>query len=524
MACFVAFAAALMSITHLAYPRRVNHLLATSDSKLKGEANRLTQAHSTPEPSSDQVTCHECGPVVQLETQSLMWIDDIEAECSIRVYSTSDPKVEIVTITKGQMKDAEDVPARVHSECFTGDILGSQRCDCGQQLHNFLRIMNQEDRGVLMYVRGHEGRGIGLANKIRAYQLQDEGFDTVDANLELGLPIDSRTYLDALAVFRDLGLRTIRIFTNNPDKIAALKPITASIAALASVPTAHSLKYLTTKKERCSHQTVLETLKLQEKLSNATKVPPGNHLGSTFQTHPVDQHALTCRHPTHGNNSVDNSVHNVWRSLFQRPPGDNQWRPTVSRTTLSDVIAAKNALDKAKAALDVAQESFDALIMQQWMLENEDTHAAPLELEDVLGAKANSQEAITAAERVVMTARNHWYDIIRREVEKRSNEEGMAGRWQEMLSGVPPGILPTPVNSVEEPAQLAEKVENARESTKKAAAEMAPAQQKKIGISAAQARLEVEKALPKKATLFSASESDVGDSWRSWFSSLTGAQ
>jgi 6,7-dimethyl-8-ribityllumazine synthase len=115
-----------------------------------------------------------------------------------------------------------------------------------------------------MYVRGHEGRGIGLANKIRAYKLQDEGFDTVDANLKLGLPVDTRTYEDALAVFRDLGLKSIRLFTNNPDKIQSLAAITHSVTALASVACEQNLAYLTTKRERLNHRTVLETFKLPE--------------------------------------------------------------------------------------------------------------------------------------------------------------------------------------------------------------------------------------------------------------------
>lgn len=248
------------------------------------EAYRFSQTHSIPVVSVEQLAAYRSGlqkqlsmsgQKVHLETQSLMWVDDIEAECSMKVYRTSSPSIEIVAITKGRLNDAEAVPARVHSECFTGDILGSKRCDCGQQLHNFLRILNQEERGVLMYVRGHEGRGIGLANKIRAYKLQDEGFDTVDANLKLGLPVDTRTYEDALAVFRDLGIKTIRLFTNNPDKIDALKPITESITALPSIPCQHSLRYLTTKKERCKHRTVLETFKLPEIIPDATKVTIG---------------------------------------------------------------------------------------------------------------------------------------------------------------------------------------------------------------------------------------------------------
>jgi len=212
---------------------------------------------------------------IALETESLMYVDDIEAECVLRVYRTSNPKIEIVTIAKGQLQGAESVPARVHSECFTGDILGSKRCDCGQQLHKFLKIMHEESRGVLMYVRGHEGRGIGLANKIRAYRLQDEGHDTVEANLKLGLPVDTRTYDDALAVFYNLGLKSIRLFTNNPDKMKALLPITKDVVALASVPCKQNLRYLQTKRERLKHQTVLCTFKLPAPTVDTSKLTIG---------------------------------------------------------------------------------------------------------------------------------------------------------------------------------------------------------------------------------------------------------
>jgi 3,4-dihydroxy 2-butanone 4-phosphate synthase/GTP cyclohydrolase II len=233
------------------------------------DARAFSDKHRIPLLNIDQLVAYRRMPAidprrsrVQLESESLMWIDDVEAECRMRVYRCSDPKTEIVTFSKGDVKNREGVPARVHSECFTGDILGSKRCDCGQQLHNFLRILNTEENGVLMYVRGHEGRGIGLANKIRAYKLQDEGFDTVDANLKLGLPVDTRTYEDALAVFRDLGLKTIRLYTNNPLKVESLSCITEAIIPLASVPNQYNEKYLKTKRERCAHRTVLETFKL----------------------------------------------------------------------------------------------------------------------------------------------------------------------------------------------------------------------------------------------------------------------
>eukprot|EP00439_Symbiodinium_sp_Y106_P064625 s3548_g10.t1 len=199
-----------------------------------------------------------------LETQSKMWVDDIQAECQLMAFATPDPKIEIIAVVKGTVRDEDGVPVRVHSECFTGDVLGSQRCDCGQQLHKFMRIMNDSACGVLLYIRGQEGRGIGLFSKIRAYHLQDQGHDTVDANLKLGLPVDIRSYEDALRVLQDLGLKSVRLYTNNPDKMTALKSITQEVAALASVPSAHSAAYLKTKRERLNHRTVLETFKLPE--------------------------------------------------------------------------------------------------------------------------------------------------------------------------------------------------------------------------------------------------------------------
>ncbi|CAJ1380410.1 unnamed protein product, partial [Effrenium voratum] len=199
-----------------------------------------------------------------LETQSRMWVDDIQAECKLLAYATPDPKVEIIAVVKGEVDGQDGVPTRVHSECFTGDVLGSKRCDCGQQLHKFMRIMNEANCAVLLYVKGQEGRGIGLFAKIRAYHLQDEGHDTVDANLKLGLPVDIRTYGDALFVLKDLGVRNIHLYTNNPDKMTALHSMTKEVVAIPSVPCEQSMAYLKTKKERLHHRTVLETFKLPE--------------------------------------------------------------------------------------------------------------------------------------------------------------------------------------------------------------------------------------------------------------------
>eukprot|EP00441_Pelagodinium_beii_P003119 CAMPEP_0197704012 /NCGR_PEP_ID=MMETSP1338-20131121/125725_1 /TAXON_ID=43686 ORGANISM="Pelagodinium beii, Strain RCC1491" /NCGR_SAMPLE_ID=MMETSP1338 /ASSEMBLY_ACC=CAM_ASM_000754 /LENGTH=535 /DNA_ID=CAMNT_0043287911 /DNA_START=561 /DNA_END=2168 /DNA_ORIENTATION=- len=196
-----------------------------------------------------------------LGARSKMWVEEITAETSMHVYSgTADPSLEIVAVVKGAVAEQEGVACRIHSECFTGDVLASQRCDCGQQLHRFLRIMNEESYAVLLYIRGQEGRGIGLQAKIRAYKLQDEGHDTVDANLKLGLPVDTRSYDDALGVLNQLGVKSVRLFTNNPAKMRSIQHIVKEVVSIPSVPHARNMKYLKTKRERLNHLTLLEPL------------------------------------------------------------------------------------------------------------------------------------------------------------------------------------------------------------------------------------------------------------------------
>jgi 3,4-dihydroxy 2-butanone 4-phosphate synthase/GTP cyclohydrolase II len=163
---------------------------------------------------------------------------------------------EIVALVAGDLGDGQDVLVRVHSECLTGDVFGSQRCDCGPQLESALERVAQEGRGVVLYVRGHEGRGIGLMHKLQAYQLQDDGHDTVDANLELGLPADSRDYGTGAQVLADLGVRTMRLLTNNPAKRAGLEGYGLTIRErlpLPILPTRHNLAYLRTKRDRMGH-------------------------------------------------------------------------------------------------------------------------------------------------------------------------------------------------------------------------------------------------------------------------------
>ncbi len=150
----------------------------------------------------------------------------------------------------------EPVLTRVHSECLTGDVFGSDRCDCGPQLNEAMDTIVAEGRGVVIYLRGHEGRGIGLVAKLQAYQLQDGGRDTVDANLDLGLPADARHYGAATQILKDLGVNSVRLMTNNPDKVANLEEYGITVAErvpLTPHPNGHNLAYLLTKRDRMGH-------------------------------------------------------------------------------------------------------------------------------------------------------------------------------------------------------------------------------------------------------------------------------
>jgi 3,4-dihydroxy 2-butanone 4-phosphate synthase/GTP cyclohydrolase II len=149
-----------------------------------------------------------------------------------------------------------DVLVRIHSECLTGDVFGSQRCDCGTQLNAAMAAIAAEGRGIVVYLRGHEGRGIGLLSKLQAYQLQDGGADTVDANTELGLPVDAREYSTGAQILADLGVKSLRLLTNNPDKVKGLSDFGLSITGTVSLPvsaTPHNLRYLIAKRDRMGH-------------------------------------------------------------------------------------------------------------------------------------------------------------------------------------------------------------------------------------------------------------------------------
>ncbi|XP_044483486.1 monofunctional riboflavin biosynthesis protein RIBA 3, chloroplastic-like [Mangifera indica] len=163
---------------------------------------------------------------------------------------------EHVAIVKGDIGNGQDVLVRVHSECLTGDIFGSARCDCGNQLDLAMQLIEQAGKGVVVYLRGHEGRGIGLGHKLRAYNLQDQGHDTVQANIELGLAVDAREYGIGAQILRDLGVRTMRLMTNNPAKFIGLKGY--GLAVISRVPvltpiTEENQRYLETKRTKMGH-------------------------------------------------------------------------------------------------------------------------------------------------------------------------------------------------------------------------------------------------------------------------------
>ena len=208
------------------------------------------------------------------------------------VYENNLDDKEHLAILMGEVNGVANVLVRIHSECFTGDVLGSRRCDCGDQLQAAMKSIAAEQRGVIIYLR-QEGRGIGLAEKLKAYNLQDNGLDTVDANLALGHAADGRDYSVAAAILRDLGVQSVRLITNNPAKIHELNRLGINVVDRVAIETAiypENAGYLLTKAQRMDHlfdPLSLASLLVSEysKLSNPIgyRLNPGNHNGHKGQ-------------------------------------------------------------------------------------------------------------------------------------------------------------------------------------------------------------------------------------------------
>ncbi|HLB48280.1 MAG TPA: GTP cyclohydrolase II [Anaerolineales bacterium] len=178
-----------------------------------------------------------------------------QGEFELALYMSNRDDKEHLALLYGDVRSTNDLLVRVHSECFTGDVLGSRRCDCGEQLRHAMRLIAEAGRGMIIYLR-QEGRGIGLLNKLRAYNLQDQGYDTVDANLALGHQADERDYSIAALILKDLNVRSIRLLTNNPHKIESLRQLGVRVNARVPLqPTVHAdnADYLRTKVERMRH-------------------------------------------------------------------------------------------------------------------------------------------------------------------------------------------------------------------------------------------------------------------------------
>lgn len=199
---------------------------------------------------------------IKLETLTCARVPTPEGIFELCLFANDQDEEEHFSLHIGQLEGADDVLVRIHSECLTGDLLGSLRCDCGSQLHLAMCKIAAEGNGLLIYLR-QEGRGIGLKDKLLAYNLQDEGYDTVEANLLLGHEIDEREYDLAAAIIHHFGIRSICLMTNNPDKLRALERCGVQVSARVPIETGlteENVDYLRTKAERMKHQLRLENI------------------------------------------------------------------------------------------------------------------------------------------------------------------------------------------------------------------------------------------------------------------------
>jgi GTP cyclohydrolase II len=220
--------------------------------------------------SPRQETGPQTEPVAIVERYSEADVPTEYGAFRIVVYrEIANPDVEHCAIVRGDIAGTRDLLIRVHSECFTGEVLHSLKCDCREQLDQALRFIAEEDKGAVIYLR-QEGRGIGLGNKIRAYALQQQGADTVDANLRLGFAADARQYHVATAMLADLGVLSVAVLTNNPAKVEALRADGVAVTGrvpMDVIPNQHNRDYLDTKRERMGH--LIRLRDLAERLTSS---------------------------------------------------------------------------------------------------------------------------------------------------------------------------------------------------------------------------------------------------------------
>jgi 3,4-dihydroxy 2-butanone 4-phosphate synthase/GTP cyclohydrolase II len=220
------------------------------------ELRRLAAAHGLAMISVAQLARHRLRRERLVVASAQARVPTRHGDFTCHAWTSRIDGTEHLALVRGDVGDGAPVLVRVHSECLTGDVFGSARCDCGTQLDDALAAIAEEGRGVVVYLRGHEGRGIGIAHKLMAYNLQDQGWDTVDANLQLGLPVDTREYGIGAQMLVDLGVRRIRLMTNNPAKYRGLSVHGLQIVdrvPMAARVTAENVAYLRTKRQRMGH-------------------------------------------------------------------------------------------------------------------------------------------------------------------------------------------------------------------------------------------------------------------------------
>jgi 3,4-dihydroxy 2-butanone 4-phosphate synthase/GTP cyclohydrolase II len=221
------------------------------------ELRKFADTHELALISIEQLIEYRRRTERQLSRQARTKIPNAYGQWQAFGYRHEIDGTEYVALVLGDVTDGADVLTRLHSECLTGDVFGSLRCDCGAQLDSAMAAISAEGRGVVLYLRGHEGRGVGLLSKLQAYELQDAGADTVDANTELGLPVDAREYSAGAQMLADLGVRSVRLLTNNPAKVSGLTDGGVDVTArvpLAAAVTPYNLHYLVTKRDKLGHQ------------------------------------------------------------------------------------------------------------------------------------------------------------------------------------------------------------------------------------------------------------------------------